>query len=522
VAEKISTGVSYSLALAINGTTATLTVGGWTVSYTYAPRMVGGTAVGLNYGIDGLGTNNSTAAFGDTAIQVLVMPMSANFQQTFSTAAPKYFDPPAAGTWAVNGAYVGTAPAGGVAISNIDLGLALGMTAGAFSLQDGSAVDITTTMKQIYPRGGIVFDMYGTGSFKFAAFYQDTQQVVVGHYTTAKGWVIDSAVNYKFNSGASYTLDVVLNGGVVNVSVNGSTLISYTYGDVVTAGKFGLLSINGTSYFQSIQVQTNDPAFPYTASGGATLLQLASGPAPTDSTGFLLTPEQLAPIVTEADELWIAALGPNDARLAALTTVTIEIGNLPGLELGSTHNGVITISANAAGWGWFVDPTPGDNSEFSTASSSVGFLANPSSPAYGHMDLLSTVLHEMGNAMGFAEDTAKDVTGMVLSPGERRLPGFDITAPGPSAQSDFAPSVFAPWKAVGGSGPISTPTKGNAPAPSIDWTTEKTSVSHSLATDDYRDGVPSWLAAFVGESKDDELYQKPNANMRFKTTNGLR
>lgn len=139
------------------------------------------------------------------------------------------------------------------------------------------------------------------------------------------------------------------------------------------------------------------------------------------------------------------------------------------------------------------------------------------------MDLLSTVLHEMGNAMGFAEDTGHDVTGMVLSAGERRLPGFAIDTPAsPLAPSVFAPGLFAPWTAVGGSGPVSSLTAGHTPAPTIDWTTEKTYASHPGASDNSRDGVPSWLAAFVGQSKDDELYQKPNAGMRFKSTNGLR
>ena len=462
VAERISAGTSYGLALAINGTTATLTVNGnWTVSYTFAPRMVDGTAVGLNYGTDAIGSNGSTAAFGDTGVQVLVLPYTANYQQTFNTAAPKYFDTPAAGTWTVNGADTGVAAANGVAISTVDLGLALGMKAGTYTPQASSTIEITTTMKQIWPRAGIVFDMHGTGNFNFAAMYDDTQQVVVGHYTLAGGWVIDASVGYGFNSGKSYTLDLLMNGGLVNVSVNGTLLLTYNYGTIVTGGQFGLISINGTNYFQSIQVQTNDPAFSYTASGGATLLQVASDPPPTNSAGSPLTPEELAPIVTEADLLWISALGPNDARLSALTTVDIQIATLPGLELGQTHDGIITISPDAAGWGWFVDPTPGNNSEFPTAISDGALLASASGPASGHMDLLSTVLHEMGNAMGFAEDTGQDVTGMVLQPGERRLPTVET---GPPAPPIAMPGLFA--RAADPGNGASTPILGS---PVVNW-----------------------------------------------------
>src|SRR6202040_447251 len=67
----------------------------------------------------------------------------------------------------------------------------------------------------------------------------------------------------------------------------------------------------------------------------------------------------------------------------------------------------ILIDSSAAGWGW---------------STSLD------SPAPGRMDLLSTVLHEMGNAMGFAETSGQGVMGLVLDPGVRTLPGDDNTS----------------------------------------------------------------------------------------------
>jgi hypothetical protein len=51
------------------------------------------------------------------------------------------------------------------------------------------------------------------------------------------------------------------------------------------------------------------------------------------------------------------------------------------------------------------------------------------------MDLLTTVVHELGNAMGFAEDTGQDVTGSILADGTRRLP---------PAQPTDAPAVTVP------------------------------------------------------------------------------
>src|SRR5262249_14421137 len=159
--------------------------------------------------------------------------------------------------------------------------------------------------------------------------------------------------------------------------------------------------------FDVVQVKTDDATYAPTA-----VLQVAASSAPA---GFVatLSDSELASIVIEAKMLWRAALGAGDPRLAALDNIKVEIGNLPPGVLGQTIGDTIIIDGSAAGWGWFVDPTPGDNSEFQVKLSDVAFAANSLSPASGRIDLLTTVLHEMGNAMGFPEDQGRDVTGMV-------------------------------------------------------------------------------------------------------------
>ena len=141
-----------------------------------------------------------------------------------------------------------------------------------------------------------------------------------------------------------------------------------------------------------------------------------------DAAVVTITQDELDGIVAAAKQLWTAALGAGDPRLAVLDNIVVLAGNLPDGMLGETMGAQIIIDMSAQGWGWFVDPSPLGNSEFPVAVASGVFAADPTSPAYGHMDLLSTVLHELGNAMGFAEDTGKDVTGMTLSAGLRRLP----------------------------------------------------------------------------------------------------
>ena len=76
-----------------------------------------------------------------------------------------------------------------------------------------------------------------------------------------------------------------------------------------------------------------------------------------------------------------------------------QIATLSGGELGMTglDSTVVTLDATAAGYGWFVDPTPADNSEFTVRIGASEEDALPGSPAYGRMDLLTVVEHELGN-----------------------------------------------------------------------------------------------------------------------------
>jgi VCBS repeat-containing protein len=108
------------------------------------------------------------------------------------------------------------------------------------------------------------------------------------------------------------------------------------------------------------------------------LLQLdgpAVNPAPDVQP---LTQDALAPVVAEAQALWVAA----GADTAALGGVNVRITDLPGTDLGAEAPGVIWIDVNAAGHGWFIDAN----------------LADPV-PA-DRVDLLTVVAHEMGHALG--------------------------------------------------------------------------------------------------------------------------
>ncbi len=89
--------------------------------------------------------------------------------------------------------------------------------------------------------------------------------------------------------------------------------------------------------------------------------------------------------------------------------------------MGEAYGRTILIDRNAAGYGWFIDPTPQDDSEF-TPLASGALVAQPQSAADRHADLLTTVMHEMGHILGYADDVVGDLMNATLPLGVRREP----------------------------------------------------------------------------------------------------
>jgi hypothetical protein len=265
----------------------------------------------------------------------------------------------------------------------------------------------------------------------------------------------------------------------VNLGYDGTTLTE-TITDTVTSAAFtttylvnipGLVGSDvgymgftgGTGGLSAVQdvlswtVQTTITGRPI----GDFLPQLAEGGAAA-ADAPALTAAELAPVAQEAVARWEAS-GLSAAQVAELKAVQYQIGALGGGVLGWTALGasVVELDATAAGYGWYVGASPSDDSAFTVVVAPGELRAVVGSPAFGRMDLLTVVEHELGHVLGLNDlDAAAqphDVLTVTLPTGTRRFPtpvaapagpaalGAPTAAPAPPA----APAVAAPAALAG-------------------------------------------------------------------------
>jgi hypothetical protein len=156
---------------------------------------------------------------------------------------------------------------------------------------------------------------------------------------------------------------------------------------------------------------------------GATL-QAAGGAGSVDAQPPPLTQQALGGAV-QAALTRLHAAGVSDAVLGRLGQARVQVGDLPGAELGLAFpaSGAVLLDGTAAGHGWFADPTPLNDEEFDASGHALA-----GGPAAGQMDLLSAVLHELGHLAGLpgvsVADPA-DLMGEQLGDGDRRTAALD-------------------------------------------------------------------------------------------------
>ncbi len=131
---------------------------------------------------------------------------------------------------------------------------------------------------------------------------------------------------------------------------NGLTRVVHYPATELNKPLYGTIDANG-------RMTRSDAPLP---KGGFVLPQAVFGQGPSLNV-VPLTLADIDALLPAAHQYWLA----QGARASVLNGVQISIGQIPTAIAGQTQGTSITLSADGAGWGWFVDATPEQSEEFS-------------------------------------------------------------------------------------------------------------------------------------------------------------
>jgi CARDB len=187
---------------------------------------------------------------------------------------------------------------------------------------------------------------------------------------------------------------------------------------------------------------------------------------------------------------WVA-VGISEADRTVLESVQITVTDLPSQILGQVNGYQISIDNDAAGIGWFLDPTPGENSEFSQQLFTNSFKAEFGSSAYGLVDLFTVIEHELGHILGFEHSETNALLSSTLPVGERRLGDVKILELDRAGVPVIAQEELALPDLVVTDFKILTPNPTWGQSVDISWTV--TNQGSAIANRDWYDHI--WISA---------------------------
>jgi hypothetical protein len=164
----------------------------------------------------------------------------------------------------------------------------------------------------------------------------------------------------------------------------------------------------------------------------------------------IVTQAELDLLVAAAIDRWAAA-GATAEQIATMKAVKVTLTDMMGVQIGGAAPGAIRIDVDGAGYGWFVDSTPGDDSEF--AGSGTRLKATEAGGAAGRVDLLTVLMHELGHQIGLDDSYLSDQVGALMygyvDLGERRVPKAGEAANADGHAPDHEAYLLSPVADIG-------------------------------------------------------------------------
>jgi uncharacterized repeat protein (TIGR01451 family) len=155
------------------------------------------------------------------------------------------------------------------------------------------------------------------------------------------------------------------------------------------------------SLLANTEIMDDKSAGSAASSGGevSQTLRAAHGEDANKDIALNLSATELELMRAEAIRRW-ADFGLSATDLSRMQAISAQITDLPDSELARINKGVIEIDGKAAGFGWYFDPTPTDDSEFAVIVSHKESQATELSAAHGHMDLMTVLMRQLRVALG--------------------------------------------------------------------------------------------------------------------------
>lgn len=143
----------------------------------------------------------------------------------------------------------------------------------------------------------------------------------------------------------------------------------------------------------------------------------------------LLSQQDIEALLPMAQQVWLDA-GASPATFAGLT---VNMQELPTGFAAWAQGKTITLDTTGAGWGWYIDASPLDHSEFALSDTANAWHVDAlqdNNPAENRLDLPTVLIHELGHVAGLSHshndsDGHTDIVSQYLAPGQRRMLNSD-------------------------------------------------------------------------------------------------